>query len=154
MATSRASSAWSKPTGCAEATAAASSEAKQSAGRSLRSGRILPIEYDGFADSPNCQDGGAGGAPGLEVPVRLGRRLQRELLVDVGLQHASPDEVEDVGRAGQEVLALGRVGAEGGTRQVERALARHNSNVEGRRRARGGSKQCQQAEGRKAVQRQ
>ncbi len=89
----------------------------------------------------------------FEIAVRLRGILQRVGVVHVDLHDALRDDVEQVVGVGQQILALGDVGAERRTRRIERPLRRQEQDVEVRDRARRVTEAHPQAERLEAVER-
>src|SRR5260221_6402617 len=76
------------------------------------------------------KDGRARRLAPFEIAMRLRRVLQRVGLVDGNLDGAAGDDVEELLRHGDEIRALGGVGVESWPREVERALAGEDVDVE------------------------
>src|SRR6266700_6802608 len=95
----------------------------------------------------------AGGFPALEIAVGLHRILQRVLLVDRDLHRTACHDREQIVGGGKEILALGRMGNEGGPGDVERALLRENAEIERLDRPRRIAEAHEQAERTQAIER-
>src|SRR5690242_1718950 len=74
----------------------------------------------------------------FEVAMRLGRVPERVAVVDFDFHLARAHDFEQILGGGQEIVALGGIGRQGRSREVERALLRKRPQLERRDCARGG----------------
>jgi hypothetical protein len=96
----------------------------------------------------------AGRLPGLEVHVCTRHFPQGVALVHMDGDDLAGDEVEELARSGEEIVALRRVRVQRRPGHVERAAGREPLEVERRDRPARGAEEHHQPEGREALQRQ
>src|SRR5580698_3243837 len=78
------------------------------------------------------EDRRARGLARLQIAMGLGRVLQRIGLVDLDLDGAGFDDLEEIPRHRQHVGALGGIGVERRPREEERALLREDAEIDRR----------------------